>query len=792
MGDRMIVVTLAVLLAVSAASVAPGPVAGAAAADSTSPPGPAPARDPAMPRDGAASLLVHSGSRGEIHVPLPRVERGPVVDGDLGDDVWRRAAVLDSFTHWEPVEGVPDSLGTVCYVLYDDRCLYAGFRCPDDPRRIRAPITAREAMWDGDWVGIDVDSYDDRRRSYFFCASPEGIQGDGVFTDGGDPDDIPDFPFRSEARRTAAGYEVEIAVPFRSLRFPARDPLAFGFNAARYMGRNGGFLWWAPLTRDRSSQLTQYGRLEGIAGIRPGRNVEVNATLTGTRTAELDGGALRGRPARSRGGLGLKYGLTTSLTADVAITPDFSQIEADAGVVDINRRFEISYDERRPFFLEGADIFATPIEAVYTRRIADPLYGVKLTGKAAGTTVGVLHVLDRSDGEPIATLPDRANPYLGREAAYSIVRLRREVAEGVSLGFLGGSREWDDAYNRGAGLDARIAAGRYAGEFQVLGSWSRAADLRRALAQLTPAESAAVEPALRERDGRRGEGTAWRARFERESRGLEAGVLVQDFSPRFAADMGYIPRTDQITTEAWLEPRRFGSPGSWYHLIEPSLRYTRSHEHGDTRLVGRRTDDELALEVEATLPNNRGFGAGHYRAYTFHDGRAFAAQARVALWGWHEQYEAVQAGGTVSYGDAVIFEESQPGRSWSTELWTELQPHPQVHARLSLLGESIRRAGDGSRYADSAIPRLRVTYQHNRELGFRGTAELVAERAFGTAGAPVETDRRLTLDLLATYLLRPGTVAYLGYGSASSGGALGRVRPERNSLFFKLSYLWQV
>ena len=215
-------------LAVLATMVAAGAIADVAPADSSVTPHAAPAR--------------YHGSAREIHLVPPRVTHGPVVDGALDDPVWAEAAVLDSFSHWDPVEGVRDSNGTVCLVLYDDRCFYFGFRCPQDPRILRAPLVKRDDVGE-DFVGVDIDTYDDKQRSYVFGADPNGVQFDGVYQEErGDPDLSPDFLYTTKARLTPTGYEVEIAVPFRILRCPPHNPLRFGFNASRNIAHTGVFM----------------------------------------------------------------------------------------------------------------------------------------------------------------------------------------------------------------------------------------------------------------------------------------------------------------------------------------------------------------------------------------------------------------------------------------------------------------------------------------------------------------------------------------------------------------------
>ena len=287
----------------------------------------------------------YTGHAGSIRLSPPRVERAPAIDGRVDDAEWGAAARLDGFTHGRPVEGVRDTLGTECLVAYDDRNLYVAFRCREVPGQVQAPIVSRDNIWSGDWVGVSIDSYHDRQRSYFLCANPRGVQADGVDREGVDSDTSPDFQYTSEGRLTPEGFEVEFAVPFKSLRFPPAEHVTFGFNAIRDQRRTGAHMYWAPVTRNIAGYHRQLGDLERLAGIRPGRNLEVNPYVTSSGAARRLSGPVEWGASEARQGFGLKYGLTSGITADVTVTPDFSQVEADAGVLDVNQRFAIFFAE---------------------------------------------------------------------------------------------------------------------------------------------------------------------------------------------------------------------------------------------------------------------------------------------------------------------------------------------------------------------------------------------------------------------------------------------------------------
>jgi hypothetical protein len=736
----------------------------------------------------AAGRPRYRGSRGHIQLSPPRVTKVPVVDGKLDDAAWLQAAVLDSFTHGRPIEGVRDTLGTTCLVMYDDQNLYIGFRAYDDPRQVQAPIVPRDQAWQGDWVGVSIDTYHDKQRSLFLCANPQGIQMDGVDREGADSDMAPDFQYTSKGQLTERGYEVEMAIPFKSLRFPNHNPVTFGFNAIRDVRRNGTHMYWAPIKRDINSYHTQLGALEKLEGVRPGRNIELNPTVTGTQLGVREGANLRYDDPESRLGLGAKIGITSNLIGDVAITPDFSQVEADAGVADINERFAIFFTEKRPFFLEGSDYFTTPISMVYTRQIVDPLYGAKLTGKTGRSTIGLLHASDRFTGEEIPTLPNRVNPYFDQNAYFNIARFKHDVFKNSFVGVLLGDKEHENAYNRIAGVDGRFAfRDKYTVSFQGVQTWSKDQDLRGAIASLTPEEQAALDPSLHGRTGDTRQGTAWTLAVSRDTRPLNTGFEVRGHSPAFAADMGFIQRTNFVSFAGWFRPHLWSKGGTWYNALHFPLYYDRYYDYGADRM----TDEVISQVVEINLPLNSGFGAEGVRRFYAIGDKDFKDIYRGAVWFWSERFRTVRAGITYVVGDQVVFAEAVSGHDRRISIWSDLRFSSQLDGSFNLEKRSVWRS-DNTRFADALIPRLRLSYQFNKELALRLIGEFQDRRSFDTADQQTVRRQTLTPDALLSYVLRPGTVMYLGYGSVLQGQDLDDLSPSRSSVFTKVSYLWQL
>ena len=759
-----------------------------------------------MPRKLAPTLLLLSaltattaaaapflGHEKQIQLSPPRLGQAPVVDGRVDASEWSAAAQLEGFTHGRPIEGVRDSLGTTCFVGYDDKNLYVAFRCRELPGMVQAPISNRDNIWSGDWVGVSIDSYHDRQHSYFIGANPQGVQADGVDQEGVDTDMSPDFQFMSEGRVTDEGFEVEFAIPFKSLRFPPADPVTFGFNAIRDQRRTGAHMYWAPITRNIAGYHRQLGDFTGMSGIRPGRNLEVNPYVTGASGASRGPDGMTWEEPVNRQGFGLKYGVTSALTADVTVTPDFSQVEADAGVLDVNERFAIFFSEKRPFFLEGADIFSTPLNLVYTRRIVDPLYGVKLTGKVGKTAVGILNAADRSAAHGMRGIPNPMNPYFERDAQFVVARARHDFSDRLSLGVLGTSRSHEDAFNRVAAVDGRWTfRGKWTLSGQTVRTWSADPDLSGVIAGLDSATAINVPGRVRALDGSRREGFAPRANIAYSSRGFSWNTNFEDVTRDFQTDAGFVSRPGTFEVFHWFQGRKYGKKGGWYESIESRLGVQQLYDHGEQGVTGRMTDFSARPELVLHMAGSTAVAAGFNRLSTWYDGVSFEPRWRQFAWAETGRWRTLRPGFFVSRGSEVIYEEAAPGTSINPEVWGDVRLSERFDGGVSVTGVRIRRSSNDSRFAEAIIPRVRLSYQFSREISLRWTTEWVDRRLYDANDAQVERDRTLTEDLLVSYLLRPGTVVYLGYGARFTGGDTGPLSAENHSLFMKASYLWQL
>ncbi len=456
--------------------------------------------------DGKSKFNLPPEKKNPVNVPF--VAAPPVIDGKLDDEIWKTAAVFKDFYQTSPGDNIEPSKPTEAYLAYDEKNLYIAFKCWDDPSKIRATVAKRDGVFGEDNVRIWLDTYNDQRRAYILGWNPLGIQQDGIYTEGGGRgnDYSVDIVMESKGVITDWGWSVEVKIPFKSLRYSAGKGKFWGFNAGRNIARlNDEFDSWMPDDRNISGQLIQYGKITGLNEIKTERTLEIVPSVTISETGNrirtvprylvnqfgyfdpifnLNGFNETGRflnlPIKPEIGVNLKYSITPNITLDAAVNPDYAEIEADAPVVSANQRFPIFFQEKRPFFLEGADIFSSPLQVFYSRTIIDPDVAAKLTGKIGRTSFGFLAASDNAPGnynkddrnDP--SIRPRIDEFLGKNATFGVLRLKRDVGRENSVGFFGTYRSFPEQHNILGGFDGRFKLNpKTTSQFQVVGTNSR-------------------------------------------------------------------------------------------------------------------------------------------------------------------------------------------------------------------------------------------------------------------------------------------------------------------------------
>src|SRR3989440_4443383 len=409
------------------------------------------------------SALAYSGRDHELDVPIPRLEAEVVIDGDLADPVWARAARLTGFSQYAPNDGVPAADSTQVLVWYSETAIYFGIRAFELHGRPTMTLANRDQIFDDDNVQLLLGTFNDGKRASMFAVNPVGVQGDGSLIEGTNitasgfiggavvgreqPDLSPDFVFQSRGRVTEWGYEVEVRIPFKSLRYQPRQPQDWRLNIVRQVKHSGVEDSWFPARRANATFVGQAGNLVGLSGMHRGLVVDLNPEATGKAS---------GAPTLTRGyrydvgdpqvGGNVRWGVSDNLTLNGTIKPDFSQVESDAGQLAFDPRQALFFSEKRPFFLEGSELFQVPQNLIYTRRIVQPVAAVKLTGNASGTDIGFLSAVDQK----FASASGDDNPI------FNVVRAQRSLGHGSRIGMVYTDRIEGRNYNRAAERASRL------------------------------------------------------------------------------------------------------------------------------------------------------------------------------------------------------------------------------------------------------------------------------------------------------------------------------------------------
>jgi hypothetical protein len=438
-------------------------------------------------------------------INIPKIESGIIIDGRLDEEAWKTAAVFRDFYQTSPGDNIAPSRPTEVYMMYDEKHLYIGFKCWDERDKIRATVARRDNVFGEDNVRVWLDTFNDQRRAYILGFNPLGIQQDGIFTEGRGADFSVDIVMESKGVIEDWGWSVEVKIPFKSLRYTAGEGKMWGFNAARNIDRfNDEFNSWLPDDRNISGFLIKHGKITGLNEIKYERTLEVVPSVTFSQTSSRkrtipisvagangyhpiffpigvqDPGRFVNDPIKPEFGVNLKYTISPNITLDAAINPDYAEIEADAPVVAANQRFPIFFEEKRPFFLEGKEIFTTSMQPFYSRTIVDPDAAVKLSGKIGKTSFGFLAASDAAPGnysedertDPI--ISRRIEPFVDKNALFGVLRVKRDIGNEHSLGFTATARTFPMNRNFVGGFDGSFKLNpKLVFNFQVLGTHSR-------------------------------------------------------------------------------------------------------------------------------------------------------------------------------------------------------------------------------------------------------------------------------------------------------------------------------
>ena len=729
-------------------------------------PAPRPAPTPASAPAAQAGPTGGFAIGGRRSVQARRALAPPTIDGRLDDAVWRDAVLITDFTQTNPIEGAAPTERTEAWIAYDADYLYFAFYAHySNPGEMRANRVDRDQTRRDDWIAVMFDPFLDQQRAYRFSVNAYGIQGDAIIRGGrsmrgppgGGGDTSWDALFDTGGAMVADGWTAEMAIPFKSLRYPSRGDgeHRWGFQITRTMQTKDETVVWAPMTRAVAGVLTQMGMLGGLRGLSASRNLELLPTATAIQLGRLtDTGYVDDR-TQPDFGFNMKYGVTSNLTADFTLNPDFSQIEADRPQIETNQRYPLFFPELRPFFLEGQEIFRTPgrTNLVHTKTIVDPQIGGKLTGKTGNTTLGLLVANDAAPGKF-----DDPNAYgFGETANFVIGRARYDVYSQSYVGAIMTDREFLDSYSRVAGVDGRFRLGR-----------------------THSAQFLAVTSSHRDLDGNTLSGPMFNAELRRDSRHLSYSLDFNSIDPDFRTDAGFVRRVDMQQLDVDVEYLWW--PESWLISWGPEFRYRRNVDH-----AGILQDEDFRGDMSLRFARNIFFRADAQREMERFQGIDFH-KTRFSMRNGINTSRRFSLFYGIDWGEQIRFVENPfLGRMFDYNISLTVLPTSRLNAQFRLDTARFSDMHTGELVFDVKILRTFTTYQFTDRLLVRN----ILEHNTGNG--------KVGINLLFTYRVNAGTAFYIGYDDRLQEGIyLDRERfynrdlqRQQRAFFTKLQYLFR-
>ena len=767
---------------------------------------------------------VYNGRAGRLDVQPPRLEAEIKVDGTLDEAAWADAALLTGFSQFTPVDGVAAADSTEVLVWYSATAIHFGIRAFEAHGAVHATLADRDKITADDFIQILLGTFDDGRQASVFAVNPLGVQSDGALVETGSTsgngfnnavvkretaDLRPDFVFESKGRLTDYGYEVEVRIPFKSLRFQPAKEQRWGINITRQVQHSGAEDSWAPAKRASASFLAQSGHLVGLTELRRGLVLEFNPSLTSRTTGSpgSDGWEYSGGGPELGGSV--RWGVTNNLNLNATANPDFSQVESDEGQFQFDPRNEIFFTEKRPFFLDGIEQFTTPNSLIYTRRIVQPVAAAKLTGKGFGTEIALLSAVD--DAAVSATGDDHP--------VYNLLRLQRDLGAQSRVGVVYTDRIVGGNYNRVGGMDGRILFGGINTlQLQLAGSRTRTAGFT------------TTAP-------------LWYARYVRNGRTFGFRAQLNASDPDFRAQSGFFSRPG--LSHANLDPRVtvYGESGRLVESFTADVNLDGLYRYQQYFTTDGMQEEKIHVNTNvrlrggwtagaSVLIEQFGYPAEVYEGYRIElpraagpgvDTVAFVGRPAIPNRDYVLQVETPEFA-QFSGNAFVLWGHDENFYEWASADLTlfnagvDWRPSDQLRFNGTYQLQRVGRRNDGSTVNIQHIPRLKIEYQLSRPIFLRLVGEYTSEqqddlRDHTRTEAPllifdpdVGDFVRATAfsresfrgDLLFSYQPNPGTVLFAGYGSTLRD-PVDEADPRRTGLrraddgfFFKMSYLFRM
>lgn len=778
---------------------------------------------PAASIPGAEAGDLHDGRQGQLKVQIPRIEAEIVVDGVLDEPVWSQASRLTGFSHFQPIEGVPAVDSTEVLVWYSPTAIYFGIKAREPHGEVHATLADRDRIFSDDVIQILLGTYDDSRQAFMFAVNPLGVQGDGVMVERGNiagggfqsgtaqaregSDLSPDYVFLSKGRLVEGGFEIEIRIPFKSLRYQAKEVQNWQIHVLRQIQHSGFEDSWVPAQRVNASFLSQAGSLQGLKGLKRGLTLDVTPEVTGRyegNRTKADKWDYEGKGPDVGGTV--RWGITNNLTLNGTANPDFSQVESDVSQIQFDPRDAVFFPEKRPFFLDGLEQFQSPFNLVYTRRIVQPEGAVKLTGKAFGTNLGLISAVD----DRVASFGEENHPVV------NVLRVQKDVGSKSRLGVVYTDRIDGDNWNRVGAIDGRLVFGKSAVVFQ--GGLGKTHEFGTTLS-----------------------GPLWFARYTYNGRWFGVRYSFSGIDPDFRTRSGFISRPGDANLSLTNLFTLKGKPGSLVESFTPDVSLYGTWTY-DRLMDGKEVrDPKIHFNLNAQLRGGWQAGISLLVEKFGYDPRIYTGYAlqvpgaggvgldTVAFTGGNQkipnrdyvvslatpEWQRFSATGFFLMGQDENFLEWASSEIIFSDFGLAFRPTDHLRIEARYRQNQYKRRSDRTLVGRQRIPRLKIEYQIARPLFVRLVGEyntyeqddlrdeqrtqapiLVFNPALGQyQRATAFSDNQFRGDVLISFTPVPGTVFFAGYGSTLQEPESFKFRDFTRStdgFFLKASYLFRL
>jgi len=729
-------------------------------------------------------------------VRIPHVSSPPRLE-DFEDMTPRgnstQLAKVTDFIQKEPSDGRPATQRTDVYLGYDSANLYAVWVCWDsDLHGIRAHLSRREAVTppDDDYIELTLDTFHDQRHGFLFDVNPRGVQADALWSEDSGADYSYDTVWDSGSKLTKQGYVIWMSIPFRSIRFHPANEQVWGVTLMRYIARNDEYDYWPRVSSRISGRLNQEGLITGVESVSPSHNMQFNPyghlrSLHALDNRDPIQPRFENRNVQGKLGLDSKFVFHDSLVLDTTINPDFAQIESDQPQNTVNQRFEVFFPEKRPFFLENSNFFSDTNIGIYslsrvlfTRRIVQPSFGARLTGKQGPWNLGFFLADDRSPG---LMVPDSSS-LRGTRAYFAVGRVSHDIGDQNSVGAVYVDREYHENFNRVGGLDASFRLSKnWTSWFRSLVSSTYATS--DVISAVNTSGNPVAPPSLGYSFGQNHE-----AVLNGIGRRFSYELMYQDITPNFHTDAGFVPRIDIRNVAEYFH---FYWRPEGKHLVfqGPELNTHDIWDHNGIGLTHAYNFDWVfdfrrnvffapivVTETDVLRPNDfPGLPDNH--KYVQNGGGLVVGGSPTRLITWRT---TIIRDGTVLI---VVPNGQEPITGDETFINHTMSIKPTGHLEIDNTYILDRVLNGGAHHAsfNNHIIRSKWNYQFTRALSLRAIVQyngLLANPAYSS----LQTNRNLNFDFLITYLVHPGTAVYVGYNSNLENFIPGLCTPAPGSL----------